>query len=100
MKKPEEQSPSERDGTAAPSWTAFVSMGMTVAICVAAGVLLGIWLDSVAKTSPLFLFLGLVAGFTTPVALSTGEDHPFALFGYLLMLDCALLYLARRQSWW
>ena len=62
MKKPEEQSPSERDGTAAPSWTAFVSMGMTVAICVAAGVLLGIWLDSVAKTSPLFLFLGLVAG--------------------------------------
>ena len=62
MTKPEEHSPTERDRSAAPSWTAFVSMGMSVAICVAAGVLLGIWLDSVAKTSPLFLFLGLVAG--------------------------------------
>jgi F0F1-type ATP synthase assembly protein I len=60
--KPEEHSPAERDRSSAPSWTAFVSMGMSVAVCVAAGVLLGIWLDAVAKSSPLFLFLGLVAG--------------------------------------
>ncbi len=44
--------------------------------------------------------LGLLGGFCTPVALSTGEDHPFGLFGYLLVLDVALLYLARRKQRW
>src|SRR5262249_6608310 len=34
-----------------------------------------------------------------PLALSTGEDHPLGLFGYLLLLDAALLYLARRRDW-
>ena len=43
--------------------------------------------------------LGLLGGFVTPVALSTGEDHPFGLFGYLLMLDGALLYLAVKKRW-
>jgi Predicted membrane protein (DUF2339) len=43
--------------------------------------------------------LGLLGGFVTPVALSTGEDHPFGLFGYLLLLDGALLYLAHRRRW-
>ncbi len=45
-----------------PSWTAFATMGMTLAVCVAVGVLLGIWADSAFGTSPIFLFLGLVAG--------------------------------------
>lgn len=43
--------------------------------------------------------LGLLGGFVTPFALSSGEDHPFGLFGYLLLLDGALLYLAARKRW-
>jgi uncharacterized membrane protein len=43
--------------------------------------------------------LGLAGGFATPVALSTGGDHPIGLFGYLLILDAALLYLAHRRRW-
>ena len=44
------------------SWMAFATMGMTVASCVAAGVLLGIWADSAWGTSPLMLFVGLLIG--------------------------------------
>ena len=43
--------------------------------------------------------LGLVGGFATPALLSTGEDHPFGLFGYLLMLDVGILVLAAKRGW-
>jgi len=43
-------------------------MGMTFAVLVAAGLLLGLWLDSLCKTSPLFLFLGLLVGFAVAIA--------------------------------
>ncbi len=43
--------------------------------------------------------LGLFGGFVTPIALSSGEDHPIPLFTYLLLLDVALLYVARRKRW-
>ena len=42
---------------------------------------------------------GLLGGFATPLLLSTGSDRPFALFSYLLMLDVALLVVARRRGW-
>ena len=42
---------------------------------------------------------GLLGGFATPLLLSTGSDRPLALFGYLLMLDVALLVVARRRGW-
>ena len=40
-------------------------------------------LSLLRKATPI-AFLGLVGGFLTPMALSSGEDRPFALFGYLL----------------
>ena len=43
--------------------------------------------------------LGLVGGFATPVLLSTGQDHPFGLFGYLLLLNAGLAWVALRKSW-
>jgi uncharacterized membrane protein len=43
--------------------------------------------------------LGLLGGFATPIALSTGQDRPIPLFTYLLLLDVALLYLARKKRW-
>ena len=62
MTTPDEQS----EGTVAPdqraSWMVFATMGMTVASCVAAGVILGIWLDSLLHCSPLLLFVGLLLG--------------------------------------
>ncbi|TMB23905.1 MAG: DUF2339 domain-containing protein [Deltaproteobacteria bacterium] len=43
--------------------------------------------------------LGLVGGFLTPLLLSTGADRPIGLFGYVLLLDTGLLYLARQRRW-
>jgi len=43
--------------------------------------------------------LSLIGGFLTPVLLSTNVDRPWALFGYLLLLDAGALALARVQRW-
>lgn len=43
--------------------------------------------------------LGLVGGFATPGLLSTGQDHPIGLFGYLLLLNLGVLVLALRRGW-
>lgn len=43
--------------------------------------------------------LGLTGGYLTPVVLSTGQDRPWALFGYVLLLDLGALALARTRGW-
>jgi uncharacterized membrane protein len=43
--------------------------------------------------------LGLLGGFLTPPLLSTGVDRPFALFGYIGLLDIGLLAVALRKRW-
>jgi uncharacterized membrane protein len=43
--------------------------------------------------------LGLVAAYATPLLLSTGEDHPWFLFSYLLLLNFAATELAKRGNW-
>src|SRR5213595_2160213 len=43
--------------------------------------------------------LGIAGGFLTPVLLSTGQDNPFGLFGYIALLDIGLLTVARRKEW-
>src|SRR5204863_8161352 len=43
--------------------------------------------------------LGIAGGFLTPVVLSTGQDNPLALFGYIAVLDIGLLAVVRRKKW-
>jgi hypothetical protein len=43
--------------------------------------------------------LGLLGGFATPVALSTGVDRPVGLFSYILLLNIGLLAVGIRQRW-
>ncbi len=43
--------------------------------------------------------LGLLGGFATPVALSTGEDHPIGLFSYILLLNLGLLAVGVKRRW-
>ena len=43
--------------------------------------------------------LGIAGGFLTPILLSTNQDNPLGLFGYITLLDIALLALAQRQRW-
>jgi hypothetical protein len=60
----------------------------------AAAVLLSLRHDS------LFIaLLGLLGGFAAPALLSSGEDRPFALFGYLLLLNAGLGLVAFQRRW-
>jgi hypothetical protein len=43
--------------------------------------------------------LGLIGGFATPVLMSTESDNPIGLFGYVLLLDVGLIWLARIRRW-
>ena len=43
--------------------------------------------------------LGMAGGFLTPILLSTGQDNPFGLFGYIALLDIGLLMVARKKEW-
>ncbi len=50
--------------------------------------------------APAIAALGLLGGYATPLLLSTGEDRPWALFGYVLILNLGALAAARFRKWW
>ncbi len=54
---------------------------------------------SIRHDSLFIALLGLLGGFATPALLSTGQDHPIGLFGYLLLLNAGLAWLALRKRW-
>jgi uncharacterized membrane protein len=54
---------------------------------------------SVRQGSQLVAVLGLVGGFATPLLLSSGQDRPIGLFGYVLLLDLGLLLVGRKRGW-
>ena len=43
--------------------------------------------------------LGMLGGFLTPWLLSTGQDNPFGLFGYIAILDAGLILVAVHRRW-
>jgi uncharacterized membrane protein len=57
------------------------------------------FLLSVRLNAIVVAVLGIAGGFLTPILLSTNQDNPFGLFGYVALLDIALLALAHRQRW-
>ena len=73
-----------------PQGLAFVAMAV---ITVMAGAL-ALRYDAVAIAA-----LGLFGGFLTPILLSTGENRPWFLFGYVLLLDLGALALVRVKAW-
>ena len=43
--------------------------------------------------------LGMLGGFLTPILVSTGQDNPLGLFGYIAILDTGLILVALRRRW-
>jgi len=73
---------------------AVVPTFMAMALVAATAVVLAIRRDS------LFIaLLGLVGGFATPVMLSSALDKPLPLFGYLVILNVGLAWVAYRRGW-
>jgi uncharacterized membrane protein len=73
-----------------PAWLAFGVMGLITA---AGGVL------SWRHASAVIAVLGLVGGFATPLLVSSAEQGPLTLFGYLLLLNLGVAAVARRFGW-
>ncbi|HET9226750.1 MAG TPA: DUF2339 domain-containing protein [Thermoanaerobaculia bacterium] len=69
---------------------AFLLMALVAAVAVAL---------AIRRGSPFIALLGLVGGFATPALLSTGQDRPIALFGYLLLLNAGLSWVALSRRW-
>ncbi|KAA0255060.1 MAG: DUF2339 domain-containing protein [Acidobacteria bacterium] len=69
---------------------AFALMALVAAVAV---------LLSIRRDSIFIALLGLLGGFATPALLSTGEDRPIGLFGYLLLLNAGLAWVAHRKKW-
>ncbi|HEY6472433.1 MAG TPA: AtpZ/AtpI family protein [Acidimicrobiales bacterium] len=57
--------PPSGDPKPLPGAVAFLNMGLSAAVCVAAGVFLGLWLDDVFHTAPALLLVGLLLGLVT-----------------------------------
>jgi hypothetical protein len=67
-----------------------VAFAAVAAVALAGGAL------AVRHRAELLLALALVGGFLAPVVLSTGEDRPLALFGYLFVLGGLALAVSAR----
>jgi len=51
------------------------------------------------QDAELLALYAIVGGFSTPLLLSTGENHEVALFTYLLLLDAVVLLLVALKPW-
>src|SRR5690348_5025208 len=54
---------------------------------------------SIRRASLLIALLGLLGGFASPAIVATGEDNPIGLFGYLLVLNAGLAWVAYKKRW-
>ena len=54
---------------------------------------------AIRRSSMFIAALGLLGGFAAPALLSTGQDNPIGLFGYLVLLNTGLAWVARRKGW-
>jgi len=69
---------------------AFLLMALVAAVAVGL---------AIRRGSPFIAVLGLLGGFATPALLSTGEDRPLGLFGYLLLLNAGLAWVSLSRRW-
>lgn len=67
-------------------------------LCLFGATALGVTL-SLRYDSPAIAALGLFGGYVTPLLLSTGEDHPWFLLSYVLLLDVGAVLLSVKRRW-
>lgn len=60
-----------------PSVFTLVGMGVSIALCIAVGLALGVWLDDVTHLSPLFSLLGLLVGIVFAVTTAYVQIKKF-----------------------
>ncbi len=54
---------------------------------------------AVVLNAQVVVILGLLGGFLTPILLSTGQDNPLGLFGYIALLNTGVAAVVLRKRW-
>jgi uncharacterized membrane protein len=67
--------------------------GLMILVTVAAG------LVAVRANSMLIAILGIIGGYCTPIALSTGVPQFLVLYSYVLLLGIGIFGIAHRKQW-
>ena len=57
------------------------------------------FLLAIRMNAQVVAILGLLGGFLTPILLSTGQDNPAGLFGFIALLDAGLIAVALHREW-
>ena len=73
-----------------PAAAAFLAMAIVTAATIAL---------ALSQDAELLASFALVGGFSTPVLLSTGQNHEAVLFSYVALLDLAILIMAIFKPW-
>jgi len=73
-----------------PAAAAFLAMTIITATTIAM---------ALSQNAELLAAFSLIGGFSTPMLLSTGENHEVALFSYVCLLDIAVLVIAIIKPW-
>jgi uncharacterized membrane protein len=73
-----------------PASVAFVAMAVVTAATIAM---------ALSQDAELLASFALVGGFSSPVLLSTGQNHEAVLFSYVGLLDLAILAVAMFKPW-
>jgi uncharacterized membrane protein len=73
-----------------PAAAAFVAMATVTAATIAL---------ALSQDAELLATFALLGGFSTPVLLSTGQNHEAVLFSYVALLDLAILTMAIFKPW-
>jgi uncharacterized membrane protein len=73
-----------------PSWVAFAAMIVVTAFTITL---------ALKQDAEILAAFALIGGFSTPVLLSSGENHEIVLFSYICLLDLAILAMVAFKPW-
>jgi uncharacterized membrane protein len=73
-----------------PAGAAFAAMILVTAFTIAMALM---------QDAEILAGFALAGGFSTPVLVSSGQNHEFVLFAYATLLDLAILVLVTRKPW-
>ena len=73
-----------------PSAVAFVAMIIVTASTITL---------ALTQDAEILAAFAMIGGFSTPVLLSTGQNHEIVLFSYVALLDLAMLAVVRVKPW-
>lgn len=73
-----------------PSAAAFLAMTIVTAATI---------VMALSQDAEILASFAMIGGFTTPLLLSTGQDHEAVLFSYVALLDIAILAMAIVRPW-